>query len=201
MKDAGGKEETEFDKRSKEIDKAHKDMKTPPGPEEMGKIVQDMMDSIDIIVPLQVSISLENVSSSSHPEIKLIELSSKKQIEYERLTIGLETKSVEQLQAIKDDQTFEAMVDFEKAELEDLYKMTMLICDNGLNQDKDGKCFVSRDFCENVLSKTLIYKILITYMKKFTSQALIERMKLINFLAMPVMLSDQRRQKNFGGTG
>ena len=198
MKDSTGKEKTPYEKMRDEIDKAHEGI---PNPEDLNKIMQGVMDSIDIVVPIQVSISLENVSALPFPEIKLIELPSKKQIEYERMAFQLETNSVDGLQKIQDGQTLDAMIDFEKAELEDLYKMVILICDNGLNLDENKQNFVTQEFCENYLSKTMLYNILVTYMKKFTSQALLQRMKLINFFAMPVMLSNQHRQKSSGETG
>lgn len=192
---------SEFDKKSSEIDKAHQQLKTPPDLEEQKKILQDTIDSIDIMVPLMKVISLENVSASPHKEIKLIELSSQKQIQYERLAIKLEAKSADELTALQDDLTFDSMIDFEQTELTHLYNMVILICDNGLNLDEEGKGFVTLDFCENVLSRTLIYKILVTYMKEFATQALMERMKLINFLAMPVMLSSQPTRQSSGESG
>jgi len=192
---------SEFEKKAAEINKAHEHLTAPPGPEEQKKILQATIDSIDIMVPIMQVISLENVSASSHKELKLIELPSQKQIQYERLAIKLEAKSAEELNALQNDVTFEGVIDFEQTELTHLYNMVILICDNDLNLDEEGKGFVTLHFCENVLSRTLIYKILVTYMKEFATQALMERMKLINFLAMPVMLSSQRTRQSSGENG
>jgi len=195
------KKEPTFEEIAGQINKAHEGISGIGSAEDMKKILQATMDSIEIFVPLMEIVHLENVTSSEHKEIKLIELPCKKQVEYERMAINLQTVSQESLNAIKDNVTFEGMIDFEKTEMEHLHKMVILICDNGLNLNKDGKSFVTKEFCEDVLSKSLVYKILITYMKKFASQSLMERMKLINFFTLPVMLSNRQTQKNSGETG
>jgi len=195
------KKEPTFEDIAGQINKAHQGSDGSGIGMDINKILKDTMDSIEIFVPLMEIVSLENVTASEYKEIKLIELPCKKQVEYERMAINLQTVSQESLNAIKDNVTFEGMIDFEKTEMDHLHKMVIHICDNGLNLNKDGKGFVTQEFCEDVLSPTLIYKILTVYMKKFATRPLMERMRLINFFTLPVMLSNRQTRKNSGETG
>jgi len=195
------KKEPTFEDISEQINKAHQGISGIGSADDLKKILQATMDSIEIFVPLMEIVSLENVTASEYKEIKLIELPCKKQVEYERMAVNLQTVSQESLNSIKENATFDSLIDLQNTEMEHQHKMVIHICDNGLNLDREGKPFVTKEFCENVLGPTMISYILFTYMKKFATMALMERMKLINFFTLPVMLSNRQTQKNSGETG
>lgn len=186
--------------KMQEIKKAHAAIAKGATPEDLKKIMDELMDSIQVAVPLPVTISLEH-TSSPHKEIRLIELSCNKQIEYERHAIELQVKAEGDIKDLKDDVTFEKAIDFDKTELAQLKKMVVMICDNGQNKDEQGNSFVTEEFCGDHLSRTMLLSILVCYMKEFVGPAFNERMRLTTFFSSLLMFSKPLTPGTSGGTG
>lgn len=182
-----GKDKTEFDRISGEIKKAHKEVLEE---EEAKNSFLKQIDSLLIMVPAIETVSLETTGSAVK-ELKICELPVVKHLEYEkainRMDVNVE-QDVDKLKNLK----FEDILSMKKTDWEQMKKVVILICDNGLNLNKDGKAIVDEQFCDAYLTWTLVSLIIMTYNKKFVVPSFIQLWTLKSFFQRVLVFSGRQ---------
>jgi len=184
-----GKEKTEFDRMSEQIKGAHKEVLEE---QEAKNSFLKQIDSLMIMVPAIETVSLETTGAKVK-ELKICELPVVKHLDYEKAINQMDVNVEQDVDKLKD-LKFEDILSMKQADWEQMKKVVILICDNGLNVDKDGKTIVDETFCESYLTWTLVSLIIMTYNKKFVVPSFIQLWTLKSFFQRVLLFSGRQNQ-------